>query len=86
LTLSNFYQFGKPKGPLVGQQFDSPEELLLANKEVTDSIRRAELESVFDAWKRRFGERIQMKGEFITQGKSKSFREIQCSHPQTEMQ
>jgi hypothetical protein len=33
---------------------------------VTDSIERAELESVFDVWERKLSDYIDMKGEYIT--------------------
>jgi hypothetical protein len=63
LVLSDCYLLVKLKGVLVGQEFNSTEEFLLAIRRVTDSIGRAKLESAFGAWERRLGERIQMKGE-----------------------
>jgi hypothetical protein len=64
-VLSDFSLFGKLKGALAGQEFESIEELLLAIRRVTDSIAWAEFKSVCDAWERRLSECIQTKGEYI---------------------
>jgi hypothetical protein len=48
LVPSGFYLFGRLKGALVRQEFESTERLFLAVTEVTNAIGRAELESVFD--------------------------------------
>jgi hypothetical protein len=60
LAPSDFCLFGKLKGALGGHAFDSTEELLLA---ITGHrlYRRAELESVFDAWKLVVFSEISMK-------------------------
>jgi hypothetical protein len=63
---SDCYQFGKLKGGLAGHEFDFAEQLLLAIREATDSIGRAELESVFGAWERTSRDFIQMKGDYFT--------------------
>jgi hypothetical protein len=65
LRPSDFSLFEKLKGSLAGQEFESTEELLLAIREVADSIGRAELESVCDTWKQRLSGCIQMKGGYV---------------------
>jgi hypothetical protein len=66
LAPSDFYLSGKLKGDLAGKEFDCTEELLLTIKWIADSVGRAELELVFDAWERKLSERSQMKSEYIT--------------------
>jgi hypothetical protein len=80
-----FHLFGKLNGDLAGQKSNSRGQLLLATREAIHSIGGAELESVFDAWKRRLSECIQMKCEHTSQGKSKSLGEKPLYHPQPEM-
>jgi hypothetical protein len=53
LAPSDFYLFRKLKGAFAGREFVSTDELPLAIRELTGSIGRAELRSVFDAWERR---------------------------------
>jgi hypothetical protein len=85
LVRSDFYPFGKGKGAFDGQEFDSTKEFPLGIRVVTDHIKRAELESVFDAWKRRLGQCIRTRGEYIISGRSQRFWITQYSYPQTEM-
>jgi hypothetical protein len=66
LAPSDFDLFGKLKGAFAAREFGFTEEFLVAIKEATGSIERAELESVFDAWERRLGQCIQMKGKYVS--------------------
>jgi transposase len=66
LAPSDFYLFGKLKGAFAGPEFVSTDKLLLPIRELTGSIERAELESVFDAWEWRLRQCIQMKGEYVS--------------------
>jgi hypothetical protein len=66
LAPSNFYLFGKLTRTLAGQEFSSTERFLSAAREITNSIGRDELESVFDAWARRLSQCMQIGGDYIT--------------------
>jgi hypothetical protein len=85
LMPSDRYLFGTLKQALVGRKFAYTEELLLLIRGVTDPIGWAGFESVFDAWKQRLSECIQMKSKCIASGQSKSHGENPYSHRQTEM-
>jgi hypothetical protein len=85
LALSDCYLLGKLKGAFAGGEFVPTEELLLAIREVIESIRPAELESVFDTWERRLFQCIQIKGEDISWPESKNHRKKLLSHSQAEM-
>jgi hypothetical protein len=66
LAPSDYYLFGKLEGAFAGREFASTKELLLAIKEVTGSIERDELESVFDAWERRLIQCIETQSEDVS--------------------
>jgi hypothetical protein len=85
LAPSDFYLFGKLKGAFAGRELASTEELLLAMKDVTRSIERDELESVFNAWERRLIQCIEEQGEYVNCGESKNHRRKPVSHSQSRM-
>jgi hypothetical protein len=77
LAPSDFYLFGKFNGTLAEQKFSSTKQLLLAIREITNSIGRDELKSVFDAWEHRLSQCIQIDGDYITSGASKFWTKIE---------
>jgi hypothetical protein len=81
----DFHLFGKLKRDLAAREFNSTEPLLSAIRKATNSIGRAELESVLDAWECRLSKCTQMKGEYVTSAKSSISGENLLSPPQTEM-
>jgi hypothetical protein len=76
LAPSDFHLFGKLKSASAGQVFQSTEELILAIMTVTGSIGWAEVESVFEDWKRRLSEWIQSKDECVAYNESKVLTKI----------
>jgi hypothetical protein len=85
LALSDFCPLAKLKGAFGEREFVSTADPVLAITDITGSIERAEIESVFDAWELRLGQLILMKGECVSWGKSQNHRRNLLFYSQAEM-
>jgi hypothetical protein len=65
LAPSDFYLFGTVKGKLIGETFNSADELIIAIGDILDSISQDELNRVFDEWIRRLRDCIARNGEYV---------------------